>query len=164
MMTLLTAAVVAAAIGAPQPAALAPAAAPAETVAADDAAAKEWRRGPVMRVRDSEFGPVLVEKRTGLAAYAFTREKQGGKPRCYGGCADAWPPIKAKGKPRAGSGVDQGLLGTAKRRNGGRIVTYDGRPLYFYVDDSPGVILCNNVFEFGGDWLVIGPDGTLGGS
>jgi predicted lipoprotein with Yx(FWY)xxD motif len=163
MLKLLTAAVVAAAIGAPQPAALAPAAAPAETVAAADSAAKK-RRGPVIRVRDSEFGPVLVEKRSGLAAYAFTLEKQGGKPRCYGGCADAWPPIKAKGKPRAGRGVDQGLLGTAKRRNGGRIVTYDGRPLYFYVDDSPGVILCNNVFEFGGDWLVIGPDGTLGGS
>ncbi len=39
------------------------------------------------------------------------------------------------------------------------MVTYDGRPLYFYVDDSPGTILCNDVFEFGGDWFVIGPDG-----
>jgi predicted lipoprotein with Yx(FWY)xxD motif len=128
------------------------------------APAKKKKKGPVIRVQESEFGPVLIEKKSGLVAYAFTRENQGGKPRCYGGCADAWPPILAKGKPRAGSGVDDDLLGRAKRRNGDKIVTYDGRPLYFYVDDSPGVILCNNVFEFGGHWLVIAPDGTLGGS
>jgi predicted lipoprotein with Yx(FWY)xxD motif len=128
------------------------------------AAPAKKKKGPVIRVQSSEYGPVLIEKKSGLVAYAFTREKQGGKPRCYGGCADAWPPILAKGKPVAGSGVDGDLLGRAKRRNGDKIVTYDGRPLYFYVDDSPGVILCNNVFEFGGDWLVIAPDGTLGGS
>ncbi len=120
----------------------------------------ERRGGVVLRVKETPFGKVIHEKRSGLAAYLFTREKRGGKPRCYGGCADAWPPIKAKGgRPIAGSGVDQDKLGTVKRRRGGRMVTYDGRPLYFYVDDAPGTILCNDVFEFGGDWFVIGPDG-----
>lgn len=165
MSSTLTALAVAAAIAAFAAESSAPAATPeASPATGGEAVAAKKRRGPVLRVRDSEFGPALVEKRSGLATYAFTLEKQGGKPRCYGGCADAWPPLRTRRRPVAGSGVDPDLLGTVERRNGGRMVTYDGRPLYFYVDDSPGVILCNDVFEFGGDWLVIGPDGTLGGS
>lgn len=154
LVTLLTSAVLSATA--------APASATAVAAAAGGDGAghdRQRHRGVVLRVRDTPFGKVLHEKKSGLAAYLFTREKRGGKPRCYGGCADAWPPIKTKGRPIAGSGVSQNKLGTVKRRRGGRMVTYDGRPLYFYVDDSPGVILCNDVFEFGGDWLVIGPDG-----
>jgi hypothetical protein len=38
-------------------------------------------------------------------------------------------------------------------------VTYAGHPLYYYVDDSPGTILCHDVEEFGGLWLVVKPNG-----
>ena len=118
------------------------------------------RRGVVLRVRNTPYGKVLHDKRTGLAAYLFTKEKRGGKPRCFGNCARAWPPITTKGRPIAGKGVAQGKLGTVKRRGGGRMVTYAGRPLYTYVADSPGQILCDDVYEYGGDWFVIGPDGS----
>ena len=74
-------------------------------------------------------------------------------------CAKAWPPVLTKGKPRAGDGAKQRLLGRTERRNGRRQVTYDGHPLYYYVDDSPGNILCHDVDEFGGLWLVVEPNG-----
>ncbi len=59
----------------------------------------------------------------------------------------------------AGDGVRGRRLGTVRRRGGKRQVTYRGRPLYYYVDDAPGRVLCHNVDEFGGLWLVIRPDG-----
>ena len=65
-----------------------------------------------------------------------------------------------KGKPRAGTGADADLLGTTKRRNGKLQVTYNGHPLYYYKDDEPGRILCHNVDEFGGLWLVVNPRGN----
>ena len=46
--------------------------------------------------------------------------------------------------------VDPKLLGTTERDDGTTQATYDGRPLYYYVDDPPGEALCHNVFEFGG--------------
>lgn len=45
-------------------------------------------------------------------------------------------------------------------RGGKRQVTYDGHPLYFYVDEAPGRVLCHNVLECGGLWLVVRPDGS----
>ena len=38
-------------------------------------------------------------------------------------------------------------------------MTINGKPLYYYVDDSPGRVLCHNVQEFGALWLVVRPDG-----
>ena len=48
------------------------------------------------------------------------------------------------------------LLGTIRRADGSRQVTYAGRPLYFYVGDTKaGQVRCQNVFEYGGLWLVV---------
>ena len=54
------------------------------------------------------------------------------------------------------------LLGTTRRRRGRLQVTYNGWPLYYYVGDRrAGQILCQNVREFGGLWLVVRPSGRL---
>ena len=111
-----------------------------------------------MKVVDSQFGPILADGR-GQAFYFFDKETSS-KPRCYGACAEAWPPVYAKGRPVAGKGARKGLIGVTKRRDGRRQVTYGGRPLYYYVADRPGVVLCHDVEEFGGLWVVIRPDGT----
>ncbi len=112
-------------------------------------------------VRSSAYGRVLFDGR-GKALYAFTRDPKGGKSRCYGACAAAWPVYFAKGALRAGKGVQRRLLGTTVRRDGKRQVTYAGRPLYYYVGDrSAGQIRCQNVTEFGGTWLVVRPNGRL---
>lgn len=111
------------------------------------------RVGPLVRLRDSQFGPVIFDGRA-QAAYTFTRDA-GGASRCYGKCAEAWPPFYARGRPRAGRGVRRSLLGTVRRRGGRRQVTYAGRPLYFYVGDPKGEVLCNDIAEFGGTWFAV---------
>jgi predicted lipoprotein with Yx(FWY)xxD motif len=121
------------------------------------AAAAAPRRGPRVALRDSQFGPVLFDGR-GRALYLFTRDPRN-KTRCYGACAEAWPPFYAKGRPRAGKGVDRDLLGTIERRDGRRQVTYKGQALYFYVDDPRGQVLCNDVVEFGGTWFAVDAKG-----
>jgi predicted lipoprotein with Yx(FWY)xxD motif len=115
---------------------------------------------PTLSVKSSAFGRVLFDGR-GYVLYAFTRDKNG-RSACYGACARAWPVYYAKGTFRQGTGIKRSLLGTTKRRDGRRQLTYAGRPLYYYVKDrKPGQILCQNVAEFGGTWLVVRPSGKL---
>lgn len=114
--------------------------------------------GRVVKVVDSEYGPVVADAK-GEAFYLFDKERSP-RPECFGACAEAWPPVLTKGEPRAGKGARAQLLGTTRRPNGKLQVTYAGHPLYYYVDDSPGVILCQNVSEFGGLWLVVKPGGA----
>ena len=113
-----------------------------------------------LTVKSSSYGRVLFDGR-GYVLYAFTRDASG-RSACYGACAKAWPVYFSKGGLKAGKGVNRSLLGTTKRRDGRRQVTYAGRPLYYYVNDrKPGQILCQNVAEFGGTWLVVRPSGRL---
>jgi predicted lipoprotein with Yx(FWY)xxD motif len=121
--------------------------------AADDTAA----RGRTIKAVQSQFGSIVGDGR-GQAVYVFDKERAG-RSECYGDCARAWPPVLTRGRPVAGKGVRGRLLGTVRRRGGSRQVTYRGRPLYYYVDDAPGRVLCHDVREFGGLWLVIRPDG-----
>ena len=110
-----------------------------------------------MGVSSSRFGRILVDG-SGRTLYLFTRDR--GRSRCYGACARAWPPFLTRGRPRARAGARPGLLGTTRRRDGTRQVTYRGHPLYYYVGDRrPGDILCQNVVEFGGTWLIVSPAG-----
>jgi predicted lipoprotein with Yx(FWY)xxD motif len=119
------------------------------------------RKGRRIRAIDSQFGTVLADGR-GQALYLFDKEQRA-RSECYGDCARAWPPVLTNGRPVAGKGVRKRLLGTTARRGGKRQVTYRGHPLYYYVDDAPGRILCHDVREFGGLWLVVQPDGTPAG-
>lgn len=108
----------------------------------------------------SPYGTVLFDGR-GFALYAFTKDTLG-RSACAGACAKAWPPYPVTGKPAAGQGVEARRLGTIRRRNGSLQATYAGRPLYYYVGDrKPRQILCQNVREFGGLWLVVRPNGTV---
>jgi len=114
-----------------------------------------------LTARSSRFGSVLFDGR-GRALYAFTRDRRGGASRCYGACAQKWPVYFAGGRLVAGKGVKRSLVGTTRRRDGRRQITYNGRPLYYYVGDkSAGQVSCQNVAEFGGTWLVVRPSGAL---
>jgi predicted lipoprotein with Yx(FWY)xxD motif len=114
-------------------------------------------RGAAVKVVSSRYGKVIADSK-GEALYLFTKDGRG-KSQCYGACAAAWPPLLTKGKPRAGKGITAARLGTTRRRDGKLQVTYRGQPLYYYVHDKPGLILCQDVNEFGGDWLVVAPSG-----
>src|SRR5262245_11546743 len=109
---------------------------------------------PTVIVRASSYGPILFDGR-GFVLYAFTADTRG-RSRCAGACAKAWPPYVVRSAPHGG------LIGAIKRGDGSLQVTYAGRPLYYYVGDrKPGQILCQNVVEFGGRWLVVKRGGAL---
>jgi predicted lipoprotein with Yx(FWY)xxD motif len=138
----------------------------AGSTAAESSAATGVKRTPAVTpaatgttivARSSRFGPMLFDSRR-QAIYIFQRDSRN-RTACYGPCARAWPPVLTRGAPRAGGGARASLLGTIRRRDGTRQVTYAGKPLYHYVNEGPGQVLCHNVNLNGGFWWVIGPDG-----
>jgi predicted lipoprotein with Yx(FWY)xxD motif len=120
-------------------------------------AAAGKRTGTRITLRGSEFGRMIFGPGR-QAIYVFERDERG-RSNCYGECAELWPPVYTKGAPRAGEGVRQRLLGTTRRRDGRRQVTYAGRPLYYYAHEGPGEVRCHNVNLNGGLWWVVGPGG-----
>ncbi len=95
---------------------------------------------------------------SGQAIYLFDAERSS-QPECYGECAEDWPPVLTMGEPQAKRSVQSKLLGTTRRSDGARQVTYAGRPLYFYAHEGKYQVLCHDVEEYGGTWLVVQPDG-----
>jgi predicted lipoprotein with Yx(FWY)xxD motif len=68
--------------------------------------------------------------------------------------------VLTTGAPQ-GSGASQtGLLGTVDRSDGSTQVTYGGHPLYYYAHEDPGQVLCHDVDDYGGTWLVVTPEGS----
>ncbi len=136
----------------------------AETMAASGASPLALAKGQAARAtvttNSSKYGRILFDGR-GRALYAFTHDPRG-RSLCSGACAKAWPPYVVSARARAASGVRQSLLGTIRRANGSKQVTYRNRPLYYYIGDTKaGQVLCQNVTEFGGTWLVVRPNGQL---
>jgi predicted lipoprotein with Yx(FWY)xxD motif len=125
----------------------------APTTKQSQSASKETSNGTTIKTSSSQYGQVLFGGND-QAIYYFDKES-GSKSECYGACAEAWPPVVTEGNPQAGSGAQAGLLGTTERDDGSTQVTYDGHPLYYYVDDPKGEVLCHNVDEFGGLWLAV---------
>ena len=82
--------------------------------------------------------------------------------RCTGSCTSIWMPLTAKGTPSAPAGVQ---LGTVMRPDGRTQVTFNGKPLYLFAEDSsPKSVNGNGVSDnFGGKsftWHVAAPGKT----
>jgi predicted lipoprotein with Yx(FWY)xxD motif len=132
---------------------------PAETTpTASSSSSPPAADGTAITTSDSEFGVMLFDER-GQAIYLFDRETSG-QPDCYADCAAAWPPVLTTGDPQATGDVRPDRLGTVQRSDGTAQVTYAGHPLYFYAHEGPGEVLCHDVVEYGGTWLVVTPEGT----
>jgi predicted lipoprotein with Yx(FWY)xxD motif len=73
-------------------------------------------------------------------------------------CQQAWPPlfVTAGHSVLAGPGVSKSLIGTMAG-DGGRVVTYNHWPLYFYIGDRKAGAV--NGQDQGFNWFVIAPDG-----
>jgi len=119
---------------------------------------QEPKPGHVVIVADSPYGPMLYDG-TGQPIYLFTAERAD-SPACYDACAADWPPVLTRGEPRARGDVRDSLLGVTRRDDGSRQVTYAGHPLYSYAHEGTYEVLCHDVVEYGGTWLVVRPDGT----
>ena len=106
----------------------------------------------------TKLGNVLATS-SGRTLYLFMVDKNG-RSACYGKCASFWPPLMQKGKLRAGAGIKAKLLGTTKRKNGKRQVTYNGHPLYlFSLDKGAGQTAGQGQNFFGGRWFVVSAAG-----
>jgi predicted lipoprotein with Yx(FWY)xxD motif len=110
-------------------------------------------------VANTGLGNILVDSQ-GRTLYLFQQDT-GTKSTCSGACATAWPPLRASGKPTAGSGVKASLLGTTPRSDGKPEVTYNGHPLYLYQGDSKsGDTTGQGINGFGAPWYVLSASGN----
>lgn len=130
------------------------------TAAGDTSAAKSGVTVKVDAHSVPGVGTVLVTS-TGYALYMFQPDNRSAVS-CTGACAGTWPPLQlpAGAETAAGPGVKQSLLGSDPSPSGGRVVTYDGWPLYTYTGDiGPGQATGQNLDLNGGEWYVLGTSG-----
>ena len=107
----------------------------------------------------SGLGRILVDSH-GRTLYLFAKDRHG-KSTCYGLCAGYWPALTTKGKPKAISGARKALLGTTRRKDGRKQVTYRGHPLYrFSGDTGAGQTSGEGLTDFGGGWWAVSPAGS----
>jgi predicted lipoprotein with Yx(FWY)xxD motif len=115
--------------------------------------------GPIVKVGQTSLGRVLVDA-DGKTLYLWAHDK-GSKSTCYGDCAEYWPPLIAHATPSALGGVNAQLLGTSRRSDGQRQVTYAGHPLYSFVQDTkPGQTKGEGLTGFGGRWDPVSAAGA----
>jgi predicted lipoprotein with Yx(FWY)xxD motif len=108
---------------------------------------------------NGRLGKILVDSQ-GRTLYLFQADS-GTKSACTGACATAWPPLRASGKPVAGSAIAASKLGTSTRSDGKPQVTYNGHPLYRFANDrNPSDANGQGVNAFGGLWYTVSPAGT----
>jgi len=108
-------------------------------------------------VEDPEFGPILVGN-DDMTLYIYTPDEEN-IVNCAGTCLENWPPLVTQGDPILGEGVDETLISTADLPDGQKIVTYDGHPLYYYINDTAAGDTTGQ--GVGGVWYVISPSGEI---
>lgn len=123
------------------------------------------QEGPMLKVAQSDQHGAYVTDAEGRALYLFEADTQGegnaaAESACRNACAEAWPPLLAEAAPQAGEGADAGLIATFDRGDGQMQVTYNGWPLYYYVQDqAPGETKGHDIEDFGAEWYLVTPEG-----
>ncbi len=79
------------------------------------------------------LGNILADSKD-MTLYIFTKDSEG-ISACYDDCAAKWPPLLVSGEIKAESGL-AGELGTIDRTDGTKQATYQGKPLYYYFEDT----------------------------
>ena len=110
-------------------------------------------------VASTGLGDVLVD-RQGHTLYLFARDS-GTRSACVGACAVNWPPLRVRGTPLVGTGAKASDVGTTARADGIRQLTYNGHPLYTFVNDKkPGDTNGEGINAFGGSWFAVSGAGA----
>jgi predicted lipoprotein with Yx(FWY)xxD motif len=113
---------------------------------------------PTVALAPSKFGNILVDAH-GRTLYLFEADKTSAST-CYSSCASLWPPLVVSGAAKAGPQVIASQLGTTRRTDGTREVTYNGHPLYYYAADTrPGDTTGQGLNQFGALWYVVARNG-----
>jgi predicted lipoprotein with Yx(FWY)xxD motif len=105
----------------------------------------------IATAKSAKYGTILVSGRT-----VYTLKPSATK--CTAACLKIWVPIvlpKGVTKATAGSGVSAAKLGTTKDSAGATQVTYGGKALYwFFQDTAPGQVK-GNVTDKWGKWTDV---------
>jgi predicted lipoprotein with Yx(FWY)xxD motif len=122
------------------------------------AAAKPAARSATVTTARTALGRIIVDGR-GRSLYLFEKDAHG-RSACSGVCTAYWPPLLSNGKALAIKGAKPGLLGSIRRTDGSRQVSYAGHPLYFFSGDTrPGQTNGEGLKDFGAGWYVLTPSG-----
>jgi predicted lipoprotein with Yx(FWY)xxD motif len=108
-----------------------------------------------LKVAPTGLGEVVTDA-NGRVLYLFTQDTQGaGTSACTGECLAAWPPAFAGDAAPKGTGVT-GTIATIDVA-GGKQVTLDGWPLYYFAQDvAAGDVKGQGVNEV---WYALDPAG-----
>jgi predicted lipoprotein with Yx(FWY)xxD motif len=116
------------------------------------------RDGAAVSVKRSSLGNTLVDA-NGRTLYLFQADRPNASTLSRAGFA-IWPAFTSAGKPQAKGGVNAAHIGLIARAGGGRQVTYNGHPLYYYVGDKKsGETNGQGLLEFGALWYALSPSG-----
>ena len=121
---------------------------------ADTTIPKEHPRttDPVLGIAPREkLGTVMTAD--GMTVYVFTEDRP--LTVCYDICAMNWPPLLVTHTPALAASFP-GRFASVTRKDGTKQCTYNGQPLYLYIEDPPGTDQANgqNVDQ---QWFVVHP-------
>jgi len=111
-----------------------------------------------VQARSGALGTFLTDA-AGKSLYMFASDTPT-RSTCTGQCLTYWPPFDASRMPAAGSGVTASSLGTITSANGPKQVTYNGHPLYYFLQDkAAGDTNGQGSDNFGAKWWLLTPAG-----
>ena len=84
---------------------------------------------PAMEM-DSSAGKIYADNEKMMTLYTFDKD-EAGKSNCYEKCAVNWPPFTA-----AADAMAEGEWTIVDRTDGTKQWAYEGKPLYFYIEDK----------------------------
>jgi predicted lipoprotein with Yx(FWY)xxD motif len=120
---------------------------------------KRSTAGPVLSVRHTPLGAVL-DGANGHTLYLFEGDRTNHSNLSVAG-RKYWPPFTVKHAPKAANGAQPGKIATIAASSGGRQVTYEGHPLYYFVGDTKaGTTHGQDLNAFGARWYVVAPSGN----
>ena len=112
-----------------------------------------------VHVSKSSLGFTLVNS-NGRTLYLFKADV-GEQSVCTGACVTKWPPFLTTGKSSPGAGLTVSKLAAITRSDGTRQITYNGHPLYLFVNDKKaGDVKGQGVVAFGAAWYAVSPSGN----
>lgn len=92
---------------------------------------------------NSAVGEYLADP-SGRTLYTYSGDENG-KSNCTGSCLVNWPAYTANGST---TNLPTGFSTIKRSDNGDVQYTYNGMPLYFFVNDTNGQVTGNNVGDF----------------
>lgn len=107
----------------------------------------------------SGAGGTYLTGASGRALYLWVGDGNG-KSNCSGGCAQAWPPLRATSMPKVTGGAKAADVTLITRADGSKQVAYKGHPLYYFSGDTQaGTTHGEGSDGFGAKWWLVSPSG-----